>query len=204
MATTTASIVIPRLTKTSMLVPIVGTAPLIVHKWSEKAKRQMLDAQQGKKHPKETRDPQADYEASLYHTEDGGFGFPVVAFKSAFVRAGKLMGVKMTDARQCIFVHGDRSDDMSQELAPIDGTPTMREDMVRVGTGTDLRYRGQFLEWRTVLKVDFYPNLISQESVLSLIEFGGESVGIGEWRPEKNGQMGTYRIDDTKNVEVLS
>jgi len=32
-----------------MLVPIVGLTPLIVHQWSEKAKRQMLDAQQGVK-----------------------------------------------------------------------------------------------------------------------------------------------------------
>ena len=202
--TETASIVIPRLKSVSALVPLVGTSPLIVHKWSEKAKRQMLDAQQGKKHAKQIRDPKADYESSLYHTADGGFGFPVIAFKAAFVRAGKLMGVKMTDARQCIFVRGDAADDNSQELAPIDGTPTMREDMVRVGTGTDLRYRAQFLKWRTVLKVKFYPNLISQESLLSLIEFGGETVGIGEWRPEKNGEFGTYRIDDTKNVEVTA
>ena len=51
---------------TTMLVPIVGTAPLIVHNFSEKSKRQMLEAQQGKKSPKLIRDPQAEYEAAFY------------------------------------------------------------------------------------------------------------------------------------------
>jgi hypothetical protein len=203
MATNTTQINLQPLTKTRMLVPIVGTAPLIVHKWSEKAKRQMLDAQQGKKKAKEIRDPQADYEASLYHTADGGFGFPVIAFKAATIRGAKLANIKMTDARQMFFVHGDSSDDKTQELAPIAGEPRMREDMVRVGMGTDLRYRGEFLTWTTVLSVEFYDTFIDQGSLLNLIEFGGESVGVGEWRPEKNGQNGTYRIDTDAEIQVM-
>ena len=197
-----SQIIIPSLSKTRMLVPIIGTAPLIMHKWSEKAKRQMLDAQQGRKKAKEIRDPEADYEASLYHTGDGGYGFPVIAFKAATIRGAKLAGVKMTDARQMFFVHGDMSDDKTQELAPIIGEPRMREDMVRVGMGTDLRYRAEFLEWKTVLSVEFYDAFISQESLLSLLNFGGESVGVGEWRPEKNGQNGTYRIDTDAEIRV--
>lgn len=47
-------------------VPILGTAPLIVHNFSEKARRQMLEAQQGKKKVKEVRDPQAEYLAAFY------------------------------------------------------------------------------------------------------------------------------------------
>ena len=199
-----SQIVIPSLSKTRMLVPLIGTAPLIVHKWSVKAKRQMLDSQQGKKKAKEAKDPQADYEASLYRTADGGYGFPVIAFKAATVRGAKLAGVKMTDARQLFFVHGDPSDDNTQEMAPISGEPTMREDMVRVGMGTsDIRYRGEFREWRTVLSVEFYDAFISQDSLLSLINFGGESVGVGEWRPEKNGQMGTYCIDTDAEIQVM-
>lgn len=197
-----SQIIIPSLSKTRMLVPIIGTAPLIMHKWSEKAKRQMLDAQQGRKKAKEIRDPEADYAASLYRTADGGYGFPVIAFKAATIRGAKLAGVKMTDARQMFFVHGDMSDDKTQELAPIIGEPRMREDMVRVGMGTDLRYRAEFLEWKTVLSVEFYDAFISQESLLSLLNFGGESVGVGEWRPEKNGQNGTYRIDTDAEIRV--
>ncbi len=36
---------IPDIEVRAISLPIHGTTPLIVHKWSEKAKRQMLDAQ---------------------------------------------------------------------------------------------------------------------------------------------------------------
>jgi hypothetical protein len=48
---------------------LVGDSPLIVHAWSEKAKRQMLDKQMKKAtKAKEAKDPQADYEACFYRT----------------------------------------------------------------------------------------------------------------------------------------
>ena len=27
-------------------------------------------------------------------------------------------------------------------------------------------------------------------------------VGVGEWRPEKKGDFGTYRIDDSRGIEL--
>ena len=51
---------------------IYGTQPLIQHKWSEKAKKQMLDKQM-KKAPvgKEPKDPEQDFRDSLYLCSDG-------------------------------------------------------------------------------------------------------------------------------------
>jgi hypothetical protein len=201
---TTPTAAIPPISAETIKVPLIGTAPLIVHNWSEKAKRQMLDAQQGRKTPKQIRDPQADYEASLYRTDDG-YGFPTLAFKAATVGAARFFGksVKMTELRQFLFMNGVPSADRSQILTPIVGEPKMREDMVRVGMGgTDLRYRGEFLEWSVTLTVTYVTTALSRESVLSLIDAGGLGVGVGEWRPEKRGQNGTYAIDETREVEV--
>ena len=185
-------------------IPIVGTAPLIVHAWSDKAKRQMLDAQQGRKTVKEHRDPDADYQSSLYRTETG-YGFPVLAFKAATVGAARFFGksVRMTDLRQFMFFTGVPSADKTQALVSITGTPRMREDMVRVGMGTDLRYRGEFLDWTAVLDVAYVTTALDRGSVVSLIEAGGLGVGVGEWRPEKNGANGTYAVDTTREIEVV-
>lgn len=185
-------------------IPIVGTAPLIVHAWSDKAKRQMLDAQQGRKTVKAIRDPQADYESSLYRTETG-YGFPVLAFKAATVGAARFFGkaVRMTEIRQFAFFRGVPSADKTQILTAINGEPRMREDMVRVGMGTDLRYRGEFIDWTATLDVTYVTSALSRESVVSLIEAGGLGVGVGEWRPEKNGQNGTYSIDTTRDIQVV-
>lgn len=203
-----AAIQIDRIDADTLRVPIIGTAPLIVHNWSEKAKRQMLDAQQGRKKVKQVRDPQSDYESSLYRIltdERETFGFPVLAFKAATIGGARFYdkSVTMTMLRQCLFFKGVTTKADPAQLVPIIGEPRMREDVVRVGQGTDLRYRGEFTEWSAVLTITFVKSALSRNSVLSLIDAGGMGVGVGEWRPQRSGEYGTYQIDTTKDIEVL-
>jgi len=198
---------ISRIGTETVRVPIIGTMPLIVSNFSEKAKRQMLDAQQGRKTPKVARDPEAEYQAAFYRTKSG-FGFPVTAFKAATVGAARFYGkdVRMTELRQFIFMRGDISENDRQALVEITGEPRMREDVVRLGgvsRSADLRYRPEFPEWSTVLEVTFVKSSLSRDSVLSLIDAGGMGIGVGEWRPEHRGEFGTFRVDETREVEVL-
>jgi hypothetical protein len=202
-----AQVSISRIGTETLRVPILGTAPLIVHRFSEKAKRQMLDAMQGRKSPKEAKNPEAEYEAAFYRTDEGGYGFPVIAFKAATVGAARFYGksVSMTALRQFVFFDAPFSKEAGQKLAPITGEPHMREDVTRVGMGgTDLRYRPEFTEWSTEVEITYVKSMLTRESVLSLIDAGGMGVGVGEWRPEKKGDFGTYTIDETRDIEVLS
>lgn len=203
---TAAQVSISRIDTETMLVPLVGTAPLIMHKFSEKAKRQMLDAMQGRKAPKQSKDPEAEYQAAAYRHDDGTYGFPVIAFKAATVGAARFFdkSVTMTMLRQALFFDADLSRTEGQKLVRIDGEPTMREDVVRVGQGgTDLRYRPEFTTWSTTVSVTYVRSMLTRESVLSLIDAGGMGVGVGEWRPEKRGDFGTYQIDDSREVVYL-
>jgi hypothetical protein len=196
----------------TLIVPIRGTAPLIVHNFSEKSRRQMLEAQQGKKKVKEIRDPRAEYEAAFYRIahEDGteGYGFPVTAFKAATTGAARFYdkSVTMTALRQFMFMRGVMTKADAQMLVEIHGEPEMREDVVRLGgpsRSADLRYRPMFPEWTCELTVTYVKSSIDRGSILSLIDAGGMGIGVGEWRPEKRGEFGTYAVDQTKNVEVL-
>jgi hypothetical protein len=221
-----AQINIQRIAASSIRVPVVGTAPLIVHNWSKKAKQQMLDAQQGKRKVKEVRDPEADYNASFYRLgvpEPGQrqkYGFPVLGFKAATISAARFYGkdVTMTMLKQCLFFRGIMTAADNQQLVEIDyewdeeamgglplddphRNPHMREDVVRLGQGsTDLRYRAEFFPWRAELIVTYVESALSQDSVLSLIDSGGMGVGVGEWRPQRGGQYGTYEIDESRPV----
>ena len=173
--------------------PIQGTSALICHKWSEKAKKQMLDKQMGKNvGAKSKKNPQKDYEDSLYKLSDGkNYGFPAVAFKAAMVRAAKMVdGLAMTDVRQMVHVLTDDGD-----LVKINGTPTMREDMVRLAKGVaDIRYRGEFRKWDTTLRIQYNADVITADQVANLIYLAGFSVGVGEWRIERGGQFGTFTL----------
>lgn len=188
-----------RINRETAVIEIHGTAPLIVHAWSEKARRMMLDSQMGKKAPKIKKNPEADFNESRYLFADGsGDGFPIMAFKAATVKGGgRVFGkaVKMTELRQNFTFLADGFGIDGAQLARLIGPPpVMREDMVRVGMGTaDIRYRAEYRDWSAVLRIQFVPNLIDLGSVVALVDAGGTN-GIGEWRPEKNGSFGTYEV----------
>jgi hypothetical protein len=188
-------------------VPLIGTAPLITHRFSEKAKRIMLDGFQGRKAPKTPKDPVAEFEAAAYRFADGGYGMPVIAFKGATVGGARFYnGLTMKELKQYIFFRGELGVD-GQALARIESPadPRMREDVVRIGRGgTDLRYRPEFSPWRTTIDVIYVTSALTRASVLSLIDAGGMGVGVGEWRPERDGDFGTYQVDPEREVEVLS
>ena len=196
---------------------IVGDSPLIVHAWSEKAKRMILDAQQGKKAgtKKEPKNPTEDFIRSLYwltpmpayFTLDGfnaaveagaRFGFPITAFKQAAISAAYRMGwVKdKMGLRGAFFLDGTAGD--SGDMVEITGSvPTIREDMVRVGMGVaDIRYRGMFETWAADITMRYNKNgQFSVENLLNILNAGGTICGAGEWRPEKDGQFGMYHVE---------
>ena len=211
-AVTPAEVVqIARIDAETLQVPIIGTAPLIVHNFSEKSRRQMLEAQQGKKKVKEIRDPRAEYESAFYRiADDDGerYGFPVTAFKAATTGAARFYdkSVTMTALRQFMFMRGIMTKADPQMLVEIHGEPEMREDVVRLGGASrsaDLRYRPMFPEWTCGLQVSYVKSSIDRNSILSLIDAGGMGIGVGEWRPEKRGEFGTYAVDKARELVII-
>jgi hypothetical protein len=200
-------VVITPIKRQTVIVPIVGTTPLIVHNFSAKSRQMMLDAMQGKKAPAQKKDPEAEYHDAFYFMNDGeSSGFPAIGFKSAIVSAARFYGkdVKMTELRQFIFVRGEMSQHHQLPLIRIDGEPEMREDTVRVGMGkADLRYRPWYRDWRAALEIQFVSSLIDLNSLVSLIEAAGMGVGIGEWRPEKKGEFGTFAVDQDSDILIV-
>jgi hypothetical protein len=159
----------------------------------------MLDKQQGRKAAKQLRDPEAEFQASRYLFPNGNDGFPIMAFKSATVRGGaRAFGktaVKMTELRQSLTFIPDGMSDQGVQLVTLDASePTMRQDMVRVGMGTsDLRYRPEYTEWAATLTVQYQRSMISPASIVALVDAGGAN-GVGDWRPERGGSFGTYKV----------
>lgn len=189
--TTDTKVELLAIKQVSTTIKIRGTSTLITNNWSEKAKKQMRDKQQKlAKTAKEAKDPNADFEGAKYKDEKGRDCVPALAFKNAIVSAARFSDdLKMTVLRGAIFVPG--------ELLPIKYSEcTMREDMVRVGMGTaDLRYRPEYHDWEIDLPIVFNAHVVSPAQVLNLLKLAGFSVGICEWRPEKNGQHGRFDVE---------
>ena len=199
---TMLDLVIPPIETKTFSVKLVGDSSLITHKWSEKAKKEMLKKQMKLASTgKEAKDPWDDYCDSMYWltkkpekpTEEdianARFGFPATAFNACAIDAGYQQGIipKKTTARGAFHILG--------EFVEIEGQPQIREDMVRIGMGTaDIRYRGEFPEWSVILTIRYNPRAMSAEQIINLLNFGGFSNGVGEWRPEKDGDHGTFHV----------
>jgi hypothetical protein len=194
-----------------MELTIKGLTPLLVHNFGAKAIKQILDKQTGEaKTIKAKKDPFADFLESLYVIDQkkvpktrlapGGewkyvpnaFGFPASAFKKAMVAACSFVdGIPKTWVRGLIHVHGD--------LLPIEYKAlVMQQDTVRVGPFgrkvADIRFRGRFDDWKIRLRISYNANAIKPAQIAMLLNNAGFSVGIGEWRPEKDGSYGTFAI----------
>lgn len=223
---TTEVITIQPVEKVTAEITIVGETPLIVHAWSEKAKKEMLDAQQGKSKgkKKDLKNPVADFIRSMYWLdgtpeipegateeeceeifnkaiENGArFGFPAVAIKKAAVSAAYRQGLTKdkVSANGSFWLTG--IDDPEFVVIESEEPPVMREDMVKIGMGTaDLRYRGEFKNWKCKCKISYLKDgAFSLENIISMINLGGFSCGLGEWRTEKGGVSGAFRVQATK------
>lgn len=206
---------------------IVGDSPLIVHAWSEKAKKEMLDNMTGKNKTKKKpcKMPFDDFARALYWitpmptetikdpcngemrevvteelfdkaiAEGAKFGIPVTSFKLAGNSAAYRMGwVKnQMGLRGAYFLSSEYG-----ELAHIQGdAPMLREDTVRVGMGSsDLRYRPIFEHWYCDLDLTINSGWgLTMDDIFNVLAAGGAGVGIGEWRPEKDGVFGRYHIE---------
>jgi hypothetical protein len=170
-------------------ITLIGDSSLVCHKWSDKAKKQMLGKQMKEaKQAREAKDPVQDYKDSLYEYPGGGYGFPTIAFKAAAVDACSHAGdITKVLARGAFHIDGD--------LVKINGKPQMREDMVRVGMGqADIRYRGEFIEWSATFSIRYNRSVLSPEQIVNLFNIAGFAIGVGEHRPQKDGSWGMFHV----------
>lgn len=213
-------IVIPPIKRATMLVNIKFLTPLITHAWDPKIVQDMIDKRvkggvstTSRKTHRDPKNPEEDFYAGLYWVSEypgklpldeipraikrGRFGVPAQALKNAIVSAGSLVdGVHMTYLRKVLHI---------EELDLLEikgGPPTMRTDMVRVGSGLsktpDVRHRPMFEQWSMEVPVTFLKDRIGPNELVNLINLAGYAVGIGDWRPECNGVFGRFEVAEAK------
>ena len=192
----------------STKVTIIGDSPLLMRRFSEKAKQQLLDIQTKKaKSVKEARDPWADMIDGLnwltpmpeVKTEEefnkavangAKFGFPAVGLKQSAISAAYRAGLSKNKVELQGLFH------IPDEFIEIEGIPEMREDYVKIPkTGAaDLAFRGEFKQWKSTFTINYIDGIYSLEQIINFINLGGFTVGIGEWRPEKGGSFGRFHV----------
>lgn len=194
---------------------IKGTAPLVIHKFSEKAKNMIRDKQAAgsvanTKKKREAKNFDEVFEGARHKSFEGWDGIPAPAFRNACISACRLVGFKMTMAKLSIFIEADGFD--ATEGTPLvkiyGGEPRKLESMVRLATGVcDISVRPQWLEWGARLRIRYDADQFTASDVVNLIARVGMQVGICEGRPDSTNSAGmgwgTFEISDEKTVKAL-
>lgn len=197
------TVLIPEIRLQRVVITIEGATELITHRFGDAAQAKMeAQQQQAAKVAKPPRDPHAEYVDSLYviapndgtkgaevDPETGRFGFPGAGIKKALVAAGgRFADEKFVVLRGLINIQGDLIEIRG-------GKPRMRRDPCKLASGvSSITYRPGFPQWEADIPVVFNAGMISLEQVLNLFQIAGFSIGIGDWRPEKNGTFGQFVI----------
>jgi hypothetical protein len=207
----TARISIPAIRTETIHFVIRGLSPLIVHRFSHKALMQIVDKQTGKADEgKQPREPFREFVDSLHiirgdpdqvialARDDEAkamqmlrtytLGFPAIGIKQAMTTACGLVDLAKTNARMSFHI--------LQELVPIRGQVEMRTDVARIDRGNTAtpRFRGEFKEWEMTVPISFETSAMTPERVANLLHRAGYGVGIGEWRPERDGHFGRFEV----------
>ena len=185
---------------------IVGTAPLVVHRFAAKAKQSMLDkmmagstAKKGK--VREALDPDKTFNDARYFSKDGWDGFNASAIRAAMISACRLVGFKMVLAKLSIFVVPDGWDATEPQipLIRIKGKARRLDSVARVETGQCyVTIRPCYDQWSATVTITYDGDQFTVTDVSNLLARVGQQVGICEGRPDsKNspGQgWGTFRV----------
>lgn len=181
----------------TMDISIIGVAPYVQNKFSNKAAEQMLQAQmagsQAKKgKQREARDPEAEFEAAKHIMLDGSYGIPAPAFRSAMISACRLVGFQMTKAKLSVFVEPDGFDtDDGTPLVRLIGNPELHKGHVRLESGVaSIAIRPMWREWSATVRIRFDLDQFSAQDVVNLMSRAGQQVGIGEGRPDSKKSHG--------------
>lgn len=195
----------------SMEFCVVGTAPIILNRMSEKARRELL-MPKGKKNAAERastlkHEPLVEFRASPYTSQDdkGPTRLQLLAsmFKGAMKTAAlDIPGTAKSQIGRLVYVEGDRVD--------LFGIPKLMMAITRSADQKrtpDVRSRAIVPEWACRITVNFVKPIMREQSVANLLAAGGITSGVGDWRVEKgSGSYGTYRLcakDDPEFMRIV-
>jgi len=171
-----------------MDVMIRGRSPLIMSKFSEETKKDILSKQQGVKViKKKVRDIKKEVEDATHKTQSGKVGFPFYGFKKGMIETTSFIGDKKFSKK---LVSAIQILNVEDGLIPIE---FKKRGQIEHFVNPNTLFSPIFYEWSCKLQIAFDSNNVSAGDVINLLNYAGYYVGLGCWRPKgKDGGSGVY------------
>lgn len=183
-------------------VEIKGVTPLLIHRFGEQAEQ----AKATRRQMVQNVDPREEATKNAYIAKDGTFYFNAFSIAGAMGNAGS--NHKMRGSRKSL-----RFVVPSAVLVPSDSITILNGDgpaknfevdsrpvTIPATKGRVMRHRPRFDNWSARFELQINDDLLDVATAQQLLTEAGLGIGIGDFRPEKRGPFGTFRI--TKWEEV--
>ena len=189
------SIVIQPIRLDRIKVPIKGKTNLIMARFPEEVKKEILGKQSGiaKGNKKKVRDTKQEIQDAIHITSNGEIGFPAFGFKKGMMECTSFVGDKNFSKK---LVSGAvKIMNVDNGLIPIKfGKQTVLEHNV----GSNTKFSPMFHNWSCELDIEYDQNNISAQDIITLLNYAGFYNGIGSWRPKGggggSGEYGMYEV----------
>lgn len=177
-------------------VEIRGTSPLLIHRFSENSEQ----AASSRKTMVQKRDPREEATKAAYIAPDGTFYFSAFSIPGAMGNAGanhKMRGsrkslrfivpsaVRITCDTITILNGNGPAKDFEVDARPV---------TIPATKGRIMRYRPRFDCWGAKFNLSLDDTALSIEDAHLLLNEAGVSIGIGDFRPDKRGPFGCFRV----------
>ena len=190
----------------SYKVRIKGTSPYMQHRMDDvkleqwEKERHMIIENLGLNTPDQVR-----AEFHCYRNNDGNCYIPATQIKSALIEAGKLVKGKVGSATKSMknIVAGmflvTPEQILIHNYTDIDKRSAVNRNVkARVITVRPKWDTGWTAEFILKIKID----TLTEDMIKNIIQYAGEYIGIGSFRPTNNGEFGCYELLDFQEVKA--
>lgn len=180
----------------TVTIEIQGVTPLLIHRFSEDAEQ----ANKTRRVEVKQRDPRMEATKNAYIATDGTFYFSAFSIPNAMGNAGsshKATGTRKTlryVVPSAIRMMSDRVTILNGKGPAKDFEVDSRPVTIPATKGRIMRHRPRFDQWGAAFEMQINDDLLSVDMAHQLLNEAGLSIGIGDFRPEKRGPFGTFRV----------
>jgi len=195
---------IPEILRAETLVKIEGITPLLSNKFGEKERNAILDKMMGKPKTKAKKDydPEKACWQKVYwiDQEKGVHGLPVSMFKRCTVNSTVFFEKKVSKVLfNTLWFKGQHIIDGLDLVELKFKKVWCREDVISVNSTSQnkakgLTHRPCYEDWSCELSVKYASDLIKLDMLINLLNAAGTLVGVGNWRPERGGDFGQFKV----------
>ena len=176
-------------------VPLKGKTNLLMDKFPEEAKMQILAKQSGvaKGNKKKIRDTKEEIQEAIHITRTGKIGYPAFGFKKGMMECTAFLGDKAFSKK---LVSGAvKIMNVEDGLIPIKFS---KQTILEHNIGSNTKFTPEFHNWSCELDIQFDQNNISAQDIITLLNYAGFYNGVGAWRPKGggggSGEYGMYEV----------